>query len=67
LFEKPIILSLEPQTGSNRIRTIIAENKWIEKNSFVDDAFINVGRRHKPVSGLYLPPGLFITDIRGGA
>jgi len=45
---------------------IVAENKLdAQKTLFVDDAFINVeGAIKTGLKGLYLPPGLFITDIR---
>ena len=45
---------------------IIAENKLDpQKTLFVDDAFINVeGAIKTGLKGLYLPPGLFITDIK---
>ncbi len=45
---------------------IIAENGLDPKTTlFVDDALINVeGAIKAGLKGLYLPPGLFITDIR---
>jgi glucose-1-phosphatase len=45
---------------------IIKENGLDPKKTlFVDDAFINVeGAIKAGLKGLYLPPGLFITDIR---
>jgi putative hydrolase of the HAD superfamily len=44
---------------------IIRENKLDPKQTlFVDDAFINVeGAIKTGLKGLYLPPGMFITDI----
>ena len=47
-------------------KLIIEENRLNSKETlFVDDALINVeGAIQAGLKGLYLPPGLFITDIR---
>lgn len=54
----------KPETGG--FEQIIAENGLNPaKTLFVDDAIINVEAAMKTgLKGLYLPPGLFITDIR---
>jgi glucose-1-phosphatase len=68
LFEKAyyshVLGHRKPDLGG--FKAIIEENALNPKETlFVDDAFINVeGAMKAGLKGLYLPPGMYITDIR---
>ena len=59
-----------PWVTANPIRAdlsrLFGKMDWIRKQTlFVDDALMNVeGAIKAGLKGLYLPPGIFITDIR---